>query len=162
MKVSVPYPSISLIEAITAIAIKNPNPTPIASTMDNNGLFLEANPSALPSTIQLTTINDRNIPNCSAKLAKYAFISISIIVTNVAIITIYTGILISLGTIFLIREIVKLEKLEISEEEIEKEIATAKEAYGIGEEDLYKQLGSKEVFRYNLLMKKVMELVTKN
>jgi len=67
-----------------------------------------------------------------------------------------------IGYRLVVDEIVKIEKLEITEEELNKEVTKAKEMYGINEEDLYAQLGSKEVFRYNLLMKEVMELVTNN
>ena len=51
-----------------------------------------------------------NEPNEEYTLSgKYAWNNISTIVTNVAIIIMYTGILTSLGTIFLIKEIIIFE-----------------------------------------------------
>lgn len=60
---NVPFPKISLIEPNTVKAKVNPSPEPIPSNRDGNTGFFEAKLSALPSTIQLTTIRGINKPN---------------------------------------------------------------------------------------------------
>ena len=72
-------------------------------------MFFEANASALPNTIQFTTINGIKIPNTLCKEYRLAFISWSIIVTKQAIITIYEGIRTFLGIYFATIDITKLE-----------------------------------------------------
>lgn len=56
--------------------------------------------------------------------------------------------------------IVEKEGLTVSDEELESELNKTCEEYKMTREDFEKQLGSKELFRYDMLMKKVMALVT--
>ena len=58
-----PFPKISLIEPKKVKDRVNPIPDPIPSSIESITQFLEAKLSALPSTIQLTTISGINIPN---------------------------------------------------------------------------------------------------
>ena len=55
--------------------------------------------------------------------------------------------------------VVKAEKLEVSNEEVEKGIEEQAEKYGMKKEDFEKEIGSKEMFKYDLLMKKAMKVV---
>ena len=55
--------------------------------------------------------------------------------------------------------VVKAEKLEVSDEELEKGIEESALKYGMKKEDFAKEIGSKEMFRYDLLMKKAMKVV---
>ena len=54
---SVPEPINSRTRPITVRAIVKPSPIPIPSKNESTGEFLEANASALPRMIQLTTIS---------------------------------------------------------------------------------------------------------
>lgn len=56
--------------------------------------------------------------------------------------------------------IVEKEKLEVTEEELEKGLNETAEQYGMSREDFEKQIGSKELFKYDLLMRKAMKVVT--
>ena len=56
--------------------------------------------------------------------------------------------------------IVEKEGLTVSDEELEAELDKTCEEYKMTREDFEKQLGSKELFRYDMLMKKVMALVS--
>ena len=56
--------------------------------------------------------------------------------------------------------IVDAEKLEVSDEEVEKGIEEAAKNYGMKKEDFEKEMGSRELFKYDLLMKKAMKVVT--
>ena len=53
-----------IIPSIVKVKV-NPNPIPKPSSTERNGEFFEANASALPSTMQLTTISGINIPKAS-------------------------------------------------------------------------------------------------
>ena len=86
--VNPPVPSTSRTKAINIIASVYPIPIPIASSRESNTLFLEAYASALPRTIQFTTISEINTPKVSYNSGSNASDSIFTIVTNVAIITI--------------------------------------------------------------------------
>lgn len=57
--------------------------------------------------------------------------------------------------------VVEKEKLEITDEELDKALKETSEKYGMKLEDFEKEIGSKEIFRYDLLMKKAMEVITK-
>jgi len=72
-------------------------------------LCLEANASALPKTMQFTTISGTNIPRDFESAGKYAFMVSSTIVTKVAMMTIKQGILIFEGIKFLIEETIILD-----------------------------------------------------
>ncbi|MDD6272079.1 MAG: trigger factor [bacterium] len=56
--------------------------------------------------------------------------------------------------------IVTKEKLEVSDEELEKGLNETSEQYGMSREEFEKQIGSKELFKYDLLMRKAMKVVT--
>lgn len=56
--------------------------------------------------------------------------------------------------------IVAKENLEVSDEELEKGLNETSEQYGMSREEFEKQIGSKELFKYDLLMRKAMKIVT--
>ena len=56
--------------------------------------------------------------------------------------------------------IVQKEKLEVSDEELENGLNETSKEYGMSREDFEKEIGSKELFKYDLLMKKAMKVVT--
>ena len=56
--------------------------------------------------------------------------------------------------------IVEKEKLEISDKELEEGIEEESKHYGMSKEDFLKQMGNKDMFKYELLMKKAMKVVT--
>lgn len=56
--------------------------------------------------------------------------------------------------------IVEAEKLEVTDEELETGLDETSKEYGMSKEDFLKQIGSKELFKYDLLMKKAMKVVT--
>ncbi len=56
--------------------------------------------------------------------------------------------------------VVEAEKLEVTDEELEAGLDETSKQYGMSKEDFLKQIGSKELFKYDLLMKKAMKVVT--
>jgi len=56
--------------------------------------------------------------------------------------------------------VVNKEKLEVSDEELETGLNEAAEQYGMSREDFEKQIGTKELFKYDLLMKKAIKVIT--
>ncbi len=58
-----------------------------------------------------------------------------------------------------LEEIMKLEKIEVSDKEVEDEIKSLSEKYSMKEEDLLKAIGSKDMIKYDLEMRKVIELL---
>ena len=104
-----PVPNICLKKDMIVIAIPKPIPIPTASKIAFGTLFFEAKASALPSIIQLTTINGIKIPRDSLRLGRNACIVKSTIVTRVAMITIKTGILTRLGVYLRISETIMFE-----------------------------------------------------
>lgn len=59
----------------------------------------------------------------------------------------------------ILEEIMKLEDVKVEEKEITSEIKSLSEKYGMKEEELLKAIGSKEMIRYDLEMRKVIELL---
>lgn len=57
--------------------------------------------------------------------------------------------------------IIENEKIEVSAEELESELKKTSEQYKMSVEDFLKEIGNKELFKYDLLMRKAMEIVTK-
>ena len=57
--------------------------------------------------------------------------------------------------------IIDNEKIEVSDEELESELKKTSEQYKMSVEDFLKEIGNKELFKYDLLMRKAMEIVTK-
>ena len=56
--------------------------------------------------------------------------------------------------------VVDAEKLEVSDEELESGLDETSKQYGMTREEFEKQIGSKELFKYDLLMKKALKVVT--
>lgn len=56
--------------------------------------------------------------------------------------------------------VVEKEKLEVSEDELNKGLEDTAKEYNMKVEDFVKEIGSKELFKYDLLMKKAMKVVT--
>jgi len=56
--------------------------------------------------------------------------------------------------------IVEKEGLEVSDEELEKGLNDAAEQYGMKREEFEKEIGNKDLFKYDLLMRKAMKIVT--
>ena len=56
--------------------------------------------------------------------------------------------------------VVDAEKLEVFDEELESGLDETSKQYGMTREEFEKQIGSKELFKYDLLMKKAMKVVT--
>ena len=59
-------------------------------------------------------------------------------------------------------EIVEKEGLEVSDKEYEEGLEEAAKNYGMKKEDFLKEIGNAELFRYDLLMKKAMKVVTES
>lgn len=57
--------------------------------------------------------------------------------------------------------IIENEKIEVSDEELESELKKTSEQYKMSVEDFLKEIGNKELFKYDLLMRKAMEIITK-
>lgn len=57
--------------------------------------------------------------------------------------------------------VIENEKIEVSEEELESELKKTSEQYKMSVEDFLKEVGNKELFKYDLLMRKAMEIITK-
>ena len=57
--------------------------------------------------------------------------------------------------------IIENENIEVSDEELESELKKTSEQYKMSVEDFLKEIGNKELFKYDLLMRKAMEIVTK-
>lgn len=58
-----------------------------------------------------------------------------------------------------LEEILKLEKVEVTEQEVEEEIKSLANKYSMKEEELLKAIGSKDMIRYDLEMRKVIEIL---
>ena len=65
-----------------------------------------------------------------------------------------------IGFRLLMDAIVQKEGLEVTDEELEKGLTETAEQYGMSKEDFEKEIGSKELFKYDLLMRKAMKVVT--
>lgn len=60
---------------------------------------------------------------------------------------------------YLIEEIAKVEKIEFTDKEVEKEADTMAENYGISKEELIKAYGSLDVVKYDMTMHKALEII---
>ena len=58
-----------------------------------------------------------------------------------------------------LEEIMKLEKIEVTDKEVDEEVKSLTEKYGMKEEDLLKALGSKEMIKYDLEIRKTIEVL---
>ena len=59
----------------------------------------------------------------------------------------------------MLEEIVKLEKIEVKEEEVDKELKDLASKYKAKEEELVKAFGGKEMIKYDLEMRKIIDLL---
>lgn len=58
-----------------------------------------------------------------------------------------------------LEEIMKLENVEVADKDIEEEIKVMSSKYGMKEEELLKAIGSKEMIKYDLEIRKVIEIL---
>ena len=58
-----------------------------------------------------------------------------------------------------LEEIMKLEKVEVADNEVEEEIKSLASKYSMKEEELLKAIGSKDMIKYDLEMRKVIEVL---
>ncbi len=65
-----------------------------------------------------------------------------------------------IGYRLILDEIVKAEKLDVTEEELEKDLEETAKNYGISKEEFIKEVGSKDLYKYDMLMKKAMKTIT--
>lgn len=63
---------------------------------------------------------------------------------------------------YLLEAIIKEEKIEVTDEEIDTKINEIMKNYNATEEEIMKEFGSKEVFRYNMAMEKAIEVLKEN
>lgn len=63
---------------------------------------------------------------------------------------------------YLLEAIIKEEKIEIKDKDIDKEIAKIAKEYNVTEEEIMKEFGSKEVLKYNMAMEKAVEVLKEN
>ena len=59
----------------------------------------------------------------------------------------------------MLEEIIKLEKIVVTDKDVEDEIKSLEEKYKMVKEDILKQLGSTEMIKYDLEMRKVIDLL---
>ncbi len=59
----------------------------------------------------------------------------------------------------MLEELVKLEKVEVTDKDIDEEIKNVTEKYHMTEEDFLKQFGGREMLKYDLEMRKVIEVL---
>ena len=85
--VSEPAPMISRTDAMRARAKVKPMPVPSPSARESTTPFLHANASARPRMMQFTTMRGMKMPSDSESAGRYACMSRSTAVTNVAMIT---------------------------------------------------------------------------
>lgn len=58
-----------------------------------------------------------------------------------------------------LEEIMKIEKVEVTDKEVEEKIKSLSDKYGMKEDEILKAIGSKEMIQYDLEMRKVIELL---
>lgn len=63
---------------------------------------------------------------------------------------------------YLLEAIIKEEKIEIKDKDVDKEIAKIAKNYNVTEEEIMKEFGSKEVLKYNMAMEKAVEVLKEN
>ena len=61
----------------------------------------------------------------------------------------------------MLEEIVKLEKIKVTDEEIDKELNEMAKQYNMTEEEVLKHMGSKDVLKYEIEMQKAIDLLKK-
>ena len=60
---------------------------------------------------------------------------------------------------YLLQEIIKVEKLYASDEEIDKDINEIKEHYGMTEEEVLKEIGGRDYIKMNIMFKKAIDVL---
>ena len=60
---------------------------------------------------------------------------------------------------YLLQEIIKAEKLDASDEEIDKDINEIKEHYGMTEEEVIKEIGGRDYIKMNIMFKKAIDVL---
>lgn len=60
---------------------------------------------------------------------------------------------------YLLQEIIKVEKLDASDEEIDKDINEIKEHYGMTEEEVLKEIGGRDYIKMNIMFKKAIDVL---
>ena len=60
---------------------------------------------------------------------------------------------------YLLQEIIKVEKLDASDEEIDKNINEIKEHYGMTEEEVLKEIGGRDYIKMNIMFKKAIDVL---
>ena len=63
---------------------------------------------------------------------------------------------------YLLEAIIKEEKIEINDKDVDKEVAKIAKNYDITEEDVRRELGSNEALKYNIAMEKAIEVLKEN
>ncbi len=63
---------------------------------------------------------------------------------------------------YLLEAIVKEEKIEVSDKEAKAELKNMTEKYHVTEEEIMKELGSLEVVKYDMRMKKAIDVLKEN
>ena len=58
-----------------------------------------------------------------------------------------------------LEEIKKLENIEVTEEEVDNKLKELAKNHGMKEEEIIKQIGSREMLKYDLEMNKVVDLL---
>ena len=61
----------------------------------------------------------------------------------------------------MLEEIVKLEKIKVTDEEIDKELNEMAKQYNMSEEEVLKHMGSKDVLKYEIEMQKAIDVLKK-
>jgi len=60
---------------------------------------------------------------------------------------------------YLLEEIIKVEKLKVSEKEVDKEIKDMAKKYNMTEEDIISSIGGKEALEYDMTMRKAIDVI---
>lgn len=63
---------------------------------------------------------------------------------------------------YLLREIIEVEKIKVTDKEIDKELKELAKQYNITEEQLIKEIGNKEILRYNIEFNKAIDILKQN
>ena len=59
----------------------------------------------------------------------------------------------------MLEELIKQESIEITDKDVEEEISNLEKKYNMKKEDILKQLGSTDMIKYDLEMRKIIEVL---
>ena len=59
----------------------------------------------------------------------------------------------------MLEEIIKLEKIEVTDKDVDNEIKNLEDKYKMKKEEILKQLGSTDMIKYDLEMRKVIDIL---